>query len=120
MAQAESVSSAIRPLIPGAHSKRNANPACEAHKQLVVTLQGYPPRPISVDADSIDLEHRADHLNAVFSGLARYLAVILSDTAQNVPGGLDLTDAEAILADLVSDLTGAIRLAADGLAWRVE
>jgi hypothetical protein len=52
----------------------------------------------------------------VLSALSVYLAVILDDTAQNVPGGLDLRDAEGILADLASDLTGTIQHAADGMA----
>jgi hypothetical protein len=45
--------------------------------------------------------------------------VILDDTAQNVPGGLDLRDVEAVLADLASDVTGTIQYAADRLAGRV-
>jgi hypothetical protein len=73
-----------------------------------------------VDADSIDLQYRADHLNAVFGGLAAYLALVLDDAAQNAPGGLVFTDAEAILADLASDLTGAIQRAADEMAGSVE
>jgi hypothetical protein len=48
-----------------------------------------------------------------------YLTVILDDTAQNVPGSLDLRDAEAVLADLASDLTCAIQRAADDMAGRV-
>ena len=56
----------------------------------------------------------------MFRGLAGYLTVILDDTAQNAPGGLDLCDAEAILADLVSDLSGAIHHAAEDMAGRVE
>ena len=59
-------------------------------------------------------------MNALFGELAAYLAMVLDDTAQNTPGGLDLTDAEAILADLASDLTGAIQRAADEMAGRVE
>jgi hypothetical protein len=91
-----------------------------AFRRLIAALAGHPPRPIPVDADAVDLQDRADHLSAVLGGLAAYLAIILDDTAQNAPGGLDLTDAEAILADLASDLTGAILNAADEMAGRVE
>ena len=56
----------------------------------------------------------------MLSGLAGYLTVVLDDTAQNTPGGLELCDAEAILADLASDLTGVILNAADEMAGRVE
>jgi hypothetical protein len=69
-----------------------------------------------IDADAIDLQDRAEHLDALFGGLAVYLAIVLDDTAQNTPGRLDLTDAEAILADLAGDLTGAIQHAADQMA----
>jgi hypothetical protein len=48
------------------------------------------------------------------------VAVIIDDTAQNVPGRLDLPDIEAILADLASDVTGAIQHAAEGMGWRDE
>ena len=44
---------------------------------------------------------------------------LLDDTVQNVPGGLDLRHFDAALSDLVSDVTGAIQLAADAMAWRV-
>jgi hypothetical protein len=75
-----------------------------------------PPRPIPLEADSIDLQDRAEHLSALFGGLAVYLSEVLDDTAQNAPGGLDLTDAEAILADLAADLSGAIEHAANQMA----
>jgi hypothetical protein len=79
---------------------------------------GTPPRPIPLDADAVDLEDRADHLDKVFGAFSVYVAVILDDTAQNVPGGLDLRDAEAALADLASDVTATIQYAADRLAGR--
>jgi hypothetical protein len=69
-----------------------------------------------IDADAIDLQDRAEHLDALFGGLAVYLAVVLDDTAQSTPGGLDFRDAEAVLADLASDLSGAIQNAADQMA----
>jgi hypothetical protein len=56
----------------------------------------------------------------VLGGLAAYLAEILDDTAQNTPGTLDLCDADAILVDLASDLSGAIQRAAEEMAGRVE
>jgi hypothetical protein len=95
-------------------------PVAAAYTEFLAAVAAHPPGPIPVDADAIDLEQRADHLNAVFGGLRSYLAIILDDTAQNAPGGLDLTDAEAILADLASDLIGAILNAADEMAGRVE
>jgi hypothetical protein len=91
---------------------------CAAHVKLVAALAGNPPRPIPLDADAIDLEDRANHLDKVFAALSVYVTVILDDTAQNVPGRLDLRDAEGLLADLASDVTGAIQHAADDMAGR--
>jgi len=124
MAQAERVSIASRAPITAADAKPSTIPAGgpvrAAYAEFLAKLAGYPPRPIPIDVDSIDLEQRADHLNEVLSGLAGYLTVVLDDTAQNTPGGLELCDAEAILADLASDLTGVILNAADEMAGRVE
>ena len=55
----------------------------------------------------------------MFGAFSVYVTVILDDTAQNVAGGLDLPDTEAVLADLASDVTGAIQRAADDMAGRV-
>ena len=124
MAQAELVSIASRARFTDAHKNPSTIPAgCHveaAYTELLGALAAQPPRRIPIEADSIDLQGRADHLNAVFGALAAYLALILDDTAQNAPGGLVFTDAEAILADLASDLTGAIQRAADEMAGRVE
>ena len=86
MAQAEYVINAIRALITGASAKPSTSPVRAAHAEFVAALAGHPPRPIPLDADAIDLEDRADHLGKVFSALSAYVAVILDDTAQNVPG----------------------------------
>jgi hypothetical protein len=103
--------------------RTSANPSASlvgvAHAEFVAALAGYPPRPIPLDADAIDLEDRADHLDKVFGAFSVYAAVMLDDTAQNVPGGLDLPNTEAVLADLASDVTGTIQHAADDMAWRV-
>ena len=124
MAQAELISIASRARFTDAHKNPSTIPAgCHveaAYTELLGALAAHPPRRIPIEADSIDLQDRADHLNAVFGGLAAYLALVLNDTAQNAPSGLVFTDAEAILADLASDLTGAIQRAADEMAGRVE
>ena len=101
------------------NTKPPASPVRAAHAELVAALTWHSPQAIPLDADAIDLEERAEHLGTVISALSVYVAVILDDTSQNVPGGLDLPDAEAILADLVSDVTGAIQHAAEGMAGRI-
>jgi hypothetical protein len=124
MAQAELVSIAGRARIIGAQAKPSTapvgSPVQARYAEFLAALAEHPPRPIPIIADSIDLEDRADHLKGVLSGLAEYLTVILDDAAQNTPGRLDLCDAEAILADLASDLSGAIQRAAEEMAGRVE
>ena len=119
MAQAEYISSAIRALITGASARLSTNPIRAAHAEFVAALAVHPPRPIPVDTDAVDLEDRADHFTKVFSTLSVYLTVILDDTAQNTPGGLDQLPVEAVLSDLASDVTGTIQRAADGMAGRV-
>jgi hypothetical protein len=120
-AEPENVSGEPCPAQPQGRASANstASPVRAAHDAFVTALAGHPPQPIPVDADAIDLEDRADHLDKLLGALSVYLTVILDDTAQNSPGRLDLRDAEAILADLGSDLTGAIQHAANGMTGRL-
>jgi hypothetical protein len=102
-----------------AGAKPSTSPALAAHAALVTALSGHPPRAIPLDADALDLDDRADHIGKVFAAFSVYVAVILDDTAQNVPGTLDLPHVEAILADLAADVTGAIQHAAEDMGWRI-
>jgi hypothetical protein len=115
----EDLSSELHPPCDRASAKPFVSLVRAAHAEFVGALAGHPPRPIPLEADALDLEDRTDHLNTVLSALSVYLTVILDDTAQNVPGRLDLRDAEGVLADLASDVTGAIQHAADGMAGRI-
>jgi hypothetical protein len=119
-AEPEDLSGRPRPSQPcdGTGAKPSASLVRAAHAEFVAALAGHPPRPIPLEADAIDLEDRADHLNTLLSALSVYVTVVLDDTAQNVPGSLDLRDTEGVLADLASDLTGAIQNAADDMAGR--
>jgi hypothetical protein len=58
-------------------------------------------------------------LKKVLNALSVYVTAILDDTAQNVPGGLDLRQVDALLSDLTSDVTGTIQRAANSMAGRV-
>jgi hypothetical protein len=120
-AEPKDLSGKPRPTQPCEHAsaKPPASPVREAQAEFVAALAVHPPRATPLDADAIDLEDRADHLDEVFGAFSVYVTVILDDTAQNVPGSLDLRDAEGLLADLASDLTGAIQRAADDMAGRV-
>ena len=116
MAQADHVSNAIRALITGANAKPSTNPVRAAHADFVTAMAGNPPWPIPLFADASDLEDRADHLKTVLAALTVYVTAILDDTAQNVPGGLDLRQIDALLSDLTSDVTGTIQRAAGAMA----
>ncbi len=116
MAQADYVSNAIRALITGANAKPSTNPVRAAHADFVTAMAGNPPWPIPLFADASDLEDRADHLKTVLAALTVYVTAILDDTAQNVPGGLDLHQIDALLSDLTSDVTGTIQRAAGAIA----
>jgi hypothetical protein len=119
-AERENLAAKPRPSQPchRASAERSASAVCAAHAEFVSALAAHPARTIPLDADAIDLEDRADHLSKVFSALSVYLAVIIDDTAQNVPGMLDLPDVEANLFDLASDVTGTIQHATEGMGWR--
>jgi hypothetical protein len=119
MAQANYVNNAFLALITGATAKPSTNPVRATHAEFVAALAGNPPRPIPVDAEAVDLDERADHLKQVLNALSAYLTAILDDTSQNVPGGLDLRQVQALLSDLTSDMVGSIQLAAASMAGRV-
>ena len=119
MAQADYVTNAIRALITDTGAKASTNPVRGAHAEFVAALAGHPPRPVPIDADAIDLEDRADHLNKVLNALSAYLTAVLDDTAQNVPGGLDLRQVDALLFDLAADVSGTLQHAVERMAWRV-
>lgn len=115
MAQAESLSNAIRALIPGARPPSPPKPVWASHAVFVSSVAGQPPSPIPVFAEAADLEDRADHLKAVLDALSLYLKAALFDAAQNVPGGLERRHIDALLSDLTSEVTGTLRQAADAL-----
>ncbi len=107
------------PVCDRANGKPFRSPALAAHGAFVAALVEHPPHTIPLDADALDLEDRADHLGRVLAAFSVYLAVILDDTAQNVPGTLDLPHVEAVLGDLAADVTGAIQHAAEDMGWRI-
>jgi hypothetical protein len=116
MAQADYVSSAIRALITGAAAKPSTNGVRSAHAEFVAAVAARPPWPIPIHADPSDLEDRAEHLKSVLDAVSGYLNTILDDSAQNLPGGLDLRQIDALLQDLASEVSGTLRKAADALA----
>ena len=119
MAQADYVTNAIRVLITGARANPSTNVARTAYAEFIADLSGHPPRSMPLNPEAVDLEDRVDHLNRLLTALSAYLTAILDDTAQNVPGGLDLCQIDALLFDLASDAIGTLQRAVEGVAGRV-
>src|SRR5262245_58677840 len=87
MALADCITTAIRQLMSRGRPPKSTSPVRLAHTELVAALAGNVPHPIYAEADSDDLSGRADHLKKVFEALHVYLTVVISDTAQKIPGG---------------------------------
>ena len=118
MAQAKHVPTAIPAPKTGANTPASSNFARTAHFELIAALLRSVPRPVPLFASAADLEGRAEHLGAVHEAVSTYVRALLADTAHNVPGGLELRYIEGALAELGSDITGAIRQAANDSAAR--
>jgi hypothetical protein len=58
-----------------------------AHSEFVATLAGNIPHPVYAGASAENLDGRANPLEKVFGALHAYLAAIMGDPAQNIPGG---------------------------------
>src|SRR5215510_6672910 len=125
MAQAESITTAIRELMSRGRPPKSTNPVRLAHTEFVAALAGNAPHPIYSDVDSEDLNGRADHLEKVFAALHVYLSAIVADTAQNIPGrALDRRYLDNLFQDLSADAVGVIRNAAEEMRehenWRAS
>ena len=119
MAQADYLTSAIRAFITGPSAKPT-NPIRAAYADFIARLAGHPPRrPIPLDPHPVDLEDRLDHLEKVFNALSAYLIAILSGTAENVPGELDLRQVDGLLSGLAPDMICTFQHAVERMAWRV-
>jgi hypothetical protein len=119
MAQAEHVISAIRSLATVAYASPPTSVIGAAHAEFVATLARHRPRSIPIDPRAADLEERADHLNKMLAAVSSYLTAILDDTAQNVPGGLEFRQIDALRSDLESELNGTLQQAIESLEWSV-
>src|SRR6266852_3013544 len=110
MAQADCITTAIRQLMSRGQPPKSTSPERAAHIEFVAALVVNVPHPIFADVDSGDLDGRADHLEKVFAALHVYLTAIISDTAQNIPGGtLDRRYLDSLFHDLSVDALCVIR-----------
>lgn len=90
-----------------------------AHRHLVSALTRRRPWPIPINPHPLDFADHSGYCQEVLAALSGYLIVILDDAAQNVPGGLDLRQIDALLCDLTSEVSGAFQNAAAGLPGRL-
>jgi hypothetical protein len=125
MAQAESITTAIRELMSRGRPPKSTSLVHAAHTELVAALAGNPPNPIYADVDSEDLDGCADHLEKVFGSLHVYFTAIISDTAQNIRGAtLDRRYLDKLFRDLSADALRVIRNAAEDMRehenWRAS
>jgi hypothetical protein len=125
MAQADSITTAIRQLMSRGQPPNSTSPVRAAHIEFVATLSGNVPHPIHPHGDSEDLEGRTDHLEKVLAAFHVFLTAIIADTAHNMPGGsLDRRYLDILFQDLSADALGVIRNAAEEMrereSWRVS
>ena len=122
MAQAECIITAIRQLMSRGRPPKSTSPVRAAHTELVAALAANAPRPLNSEANSKDLEGRADHLEKVFAALHVYLTAIIAETAQ--ASTLDRRYLDGLFQQFSTDAMGAIRDAAVEMRghenWRVS
>ena len=109
MAQAVAVPTPLRTDFTGASTSRST---VDAFRRLIADLSEHPPSAIPLSPSSADFDSRLEHLSAVLAAISRYLNTALEEVAANVPGPIDLSGIEALRADLVSEIVGALHKAA--------
>jgi hypothetical protein len=113
MAQAERITTAIRELMSRERPPKSTSPVRAAHTEFVAALAANAPRPLHSEANSEDLEGRAEHLEKVFAALHVYLAAIIAETAHGIPGStLDRRYLQSLFQQFSADALGAVRDAA--------
>jgi hypothetical protein len=125
MAQADRIITAIPQLLSRGPPSKSASLVRLAHTELIGALAGNVPHAIYVEANSDDLDDRAEHLEKVFEALQASLTIVLSETAQNIPGGaLNRGCLDHVFQDLSADAPCLIRHAAEEMRehnnWRAS
>ena len=115
MAQAESITTAIRELMSREQPPKYTS-ARAAHTEFVAALAGNAPHPIDLNRKPEQLERRADHLQRV---LHVYLSAVIADTAQNIPDStLDRSYLNSLYQRFSAEAPAEIREAAVELRVR--
>ena len=85
MAQADSITTAIRELMSRGQPPNSTNPGRAAHTESVAALAGNAPRPIRSTTDCEALESRADYLQRVLAALQVYVTATIADIGEKIP-----------------------------------
>ena len=113
MAQADSITMAIRGLMSRGQPPKSTNPVHAAHAEFVGALAGNAPHRIHSAFDPAYLDDRADHLQKVLAALHVYVVAITADLAQNVPAtSVDRLYLDQLFEQFSSDALRVIRNAA--------
>jgi hypothetical protein len=125
MAQAERITTAIRELMSRGRPLKSTSPVRAAHTEFVAALAANAPHPLHSEANSEDLEGRAEHLEKVFAALHVYLTAFIAETAQDIPASaLDRRYLQGLFQQFSADAMGAIRDAAAEMRghehWRLS
>ena len=113
MAQADSITTAIRQLMSRGQPPKSTNPVRAAHAEFVAALAGNAPHRIHSAFDPADLDDCADHLQKVLAALHVYVVAITADLARNVPAtSVDRLYLDQLFEQFSSDALRVIRNAA--------
>jgi hypothetical protein len=120
MAQADHVPSLFCAAKIHGGAQQSTNRIQAAYADFCARLKQHPPRAIPVVPHWAAFEDRADHVKDVFTAVSTYVDALLDDAAQNIPGGVDRRQIDALLSDLGSEVTGTLQKAADFLVGRAQ
>jgi hypothetical protein len=107
MAQAESITTAIRELMSRGQPLKSTNRVPAAHTEFMAALVGNARHQIRSDANWDAFKGRADHLEKAIAAVHVYVSAIIAETAQDIPSSLD-----GLFQQFSADVLGAIRDAA--------
>ena len=116
MAQADSITTAIRELLSRGRPLKSTNRVRAAHTELVALAENAPRSiPFGSDTDCDSLERHANHLQKLFAALHVYLTAIIADIAEKIPGStLDRQYLDQLFRGLSTEALRVFRDAAAG------
>lgn len=93
--------------------------AAQHYANFVAAITATVPTPIGIYAEAIDVEERAQHVDAVMKAAMEYVAAIVRDTAASSSAHIDCAYIAGCMDDYRGEATGELIEAANQL-WRDE